>query len=148
MNENTAPDQNYPQDIADLATNLSDLLTSINSNYNPDGSHRSHNLHDDLINSITDEFQKSATNSLVNAQIQASSMYTVNVLFWILLKINGIDPTNIDGNGKSLMAEIQLVQDTIGRVQETEKLLKTTRVDRSAVKRILKHHLPKPEEKK
>merc|ERR1712176_881548 len=118
-NENTAFDQNYPQDIADLATNLSDLLASINSNYNPDGSHRSHNLHDDLVNSITDEFQKSATNSLVNAQIQASSMYTVNVLFWILLKINGIE--------KSLMAEIQLVQDTIGRVQETEKLLKTTR---------------------
>lgn len=141
-----------PSELEETCNSLTKIIDKIESFYNEDGSIKNTGL-ENLMETIDNDLKKSAIQSLSNAQVQATSMYTLNTLMWILMKINNLDPKtyikdnmreNLDQQG-TLMNEIKIVQSIITKVNEGEALVKTMRVDKSAVKRILKHNLPRPE---
>merc|ERR1712226_281217 len=135
-----------PEELKDVCSNLTETLNLIETFYDDKGNLREN--YSELLKTITDPIKYSSINSLINSQTQATSMYTVNTLLWILMKLNNIEPathvqdrTSVEQEG-TLMSEIKIVQQVLGRVTEGEQLLKTMRVDKAAVKRILKHNLP------
>ena len=139
-----------PTEFQEPCQNIDQALTLIESFYNDDGTLK--NTGKDILPQITDEFKNSAIKSLINAQTQVTSMYTVNTLLWILFKINGINPLECrDGEGNTeraggLVDEVKIVQKVMADVTAGERLVKSMRVDKEAAKRIIKHYADVPKE--
>lgn len=130
-----------PVELEGILADVDDIIDQIASNFDDEGN---------LKNKQDLNIPNTSLKCLGLAQDEATKMYTLNTLMWILMKLNGIDPLKYYSDGQTeltssqystLIRELQRVQRSITTVKDTEKLLSSAKINQDAAKRMIKHGL-------
>eukprot|EP00088_Acartia_fossae_P007137 TRINITY_DN13321_c0_g1_i1.p1 TRINITY_DN13321_c0_g1~~TRINITY_DN13321_c0_g1_i1.p1 ORF type:complete len:164 (+),score=43.66 TRINITY_DN13321_c0_g1_i1:49-540(+) len=128
--EISASDEDFPQELVDVVKKLNISLDNLDEGFA------------DLLSHNRTEMYESM-DPLTRAKVDIVSLYSINSLFWMLLKTLGHNPQASD-----MKAELGRVQGAIKRCKEIQDREKRGKVDQQAAKRMITSGLWNPGEEK
>ena len=120
----------FPEELTDVVKSFHDSLTTVKTQL-------------DLLQTVprTELYEK--LDPMGRASMDLMSAYTVNSLFWMLLKTMGVNPSETN-----VKQELDRVKEAMKRCKEIKDKEKRGKVDQGAAKRLVASGLWKPGEAK
>jgi len=123
-------DEDFPEELIETVKRFGSSLENLDTGF------------EDLLKLNRSELYE-GLDPLTRAKLDIVSLYSVNSLFWMLMKTLGHNPQASD-----MKTELGRVRGSIARCKEIQDREKRVRVDQGAAKRFVASGLWKPGEKK